>query len=116
MTESLNSKLDDFFKERTNSKEESLRLLVYLLGIAAGVIGYPLHLLGVWGSSDNFLQSTSIITEACLIIDFLLYYKNKISLFQAFTAYGFIMLLLQSAKILYIAYTSPGGGHISHSL
>lgn len=110
MKESLSSKVDAFFDERTMNKEESQRLLVYLLGIFAGILGYPIHILGLWGSSDMVLKSISIAIEACLIIDFILYYKKKLSLFQAFAAYGFFMQVLQSAKILYIARLAPIGG------
>lgn len=110
MEGSFINRLDGFFEERTKSKEESQRLLVYLLAIAAGVIGYPLHILGVWGSGDIVLQAISITTEACLIIDFTLYYKKEVSLFHAFAAYGFMMLALQSAKILYISHMAFGGG------
>lgn len=110
MEESFINRLDSFFEERTKSKEENQRLLVFILAIAAGVVGYPLHILGVWGSGDIVLQAISITTEACLIVDFALYYKKAISLFNAFAAYGFMMLVLQSAKILYIAYCGLGGG------
>lgn len=110
MAKSLGNKFSSFIEDRTNNKEEHQRLLVFLLGIVAGIIGYPLHILGVWGSADTVLQALSMITEGCLIVDFALYYNKKVTLFKAFAAYGFIMLVLQSAKILYLAHSNIGGG------
>lgn len=110
MASVLSNKIDSFLNGRTKTKEDRQRLLVYLLGVIAGIIGYPLHIFGLWGSDDNVLQMISMITEAFLIVDFALYLKEKISLYTAFSLYGFAMLILQSAKILYIAYIAPGGG------
>lgn len=116
MAKSLNSRIDAFFEDRTKSKEEYQRLLVFLLGIIAGIIGYPLHIIGIWGSGNIVLQGMSIAIEACLIADFALYYYKKVSLYNAFAAYGIIMQVMQSAKILYIAHTGIGGGYLPYSV
>lgn len=112
MAKGISENIEAFLTGRTQTKEERQRLLVFILGIVAGILGYPLHILGLWGSSNNILQAISIVTEAFLVIDFILYYKRVISLFTAFASYGFVMLLLQSAKILYIAHLAPGGARI----
>lgn len=110
MSSGVGKKIGIFLNNRVSSKEERMRLIVFLMGIVSGIIGYPLHILGVWGSGNHTLLSISVAIETGLLADFLLFYFKKISLFHAFAGYGLIMLVMQSIKIIYICTTTPPNG------
>lgn len=110
MLKNIKISIDKFIDKRVTSKEESIRLLTFLLGMVAGIIGYPLHIIGVWGSGNTFLQSMSIAIEILLLAIGALYYFKRISLYHAFFSYGFMMVIMQSVKIVYLAYAMPANG------
>lgn len=106
----VGKKIDAFLVERSASKEERHRLTVFLLASVSGLVGFPLHVLGVWGSPDHVLMSMSIAIWLGLLAAFTLFIYKKISLLHTFTLYGIVMQTFQTAKILYISATMPPGG------
>lgn len=95
------------FDERAKTKEEKLRLIVFVLGVFAGLFAYPLHFIGMWGSDDHILLLLSGVIFFGLLTVFLLFCFKKMSLFHAFTSYGILMIIVQCTKILYITVTTP---------
>lgn len=106
----IGKKIDNFLEERSASKEERHRLTVFLLATVSGLIGFPLHVIGVWGSPDHVLLSLSIATWLGLLAAFTLFIYRKINLLHAFYIYGIVLQTFQTAKILYISATMPPGG------
>lgn len=101
--------IERFFADRAKTKEDRVRLIVFLIGIFSGIIAYPLHFLGLWGSDNPVLLSMSAAIFVGLVIIFALFYFRKVTLFHAFASYGILMLVGQCAKILFITISTPPG-------
>lgn len=109
MASGIGKKIDKFLDGRTESKEEKHRLTVFLLGTGSGLVAYPLHFIGVWGSPDHVLLSLSVAIWLGLLAAVTLFIYKKISLLHAFYMYGIVMQTCLTAKILYISITMPPG-------
>lgn len=105
----IGKKIDTFLVERSASKEERHRLTVFLLAAGSGIVAYPLHFIGVWGSPDHLLLSLSVAMWLGLLAAVTLFIFKKMSLLHAFSMYGIVMQTAQTAKILYISATMPSG-------
>lgn len=107
MANRLYIKAKEYLSPRISTREEKHQLIVFLLATLTGLVGFPLHIIGVWGSDDEVLQLISIANWIGLAIVLLLYLCKKVNLFTAFTWYGIVMQAMLSAKIVYIACTMP---------
>lgn len=110
MASGVGKKIDKFLDERSANKEERHRLTVFLLAAVSGLVGFPLHILGVWGSPDHVLMSLSIAIWLGLLAAFTLFIYKKMNLLHAFSLYGIVMQACLTVKILYISATMPPGG------
>lgn len=92
-----------------STREEKQQLTMFLLSEITGILGFPLHILGVWGSADWTLQALSIANWVGLVAVLIVYLCRKLSLSSAFLGYGIVMQAVLSTKIIYIAETMPAG-------
>lgn len=109
MANGLGKRAKDYLLARVSTREEKHQLVVFLLATLTGLIGFPLHIIGVWGSGDIVLQLLSVANWTGLLAVLMLYLLNKVRLFTSFSWYGIIMQTVLSAKIIYIACTMPEG-------
>lgn len=105
----LYNKVKDFMFAMISSREDKQRLTVFLLAMITGLLGFLLHIFGIWGSSDHTLLLLSIGNWFGLFIVLILYLCRKLELFTSFVLYGIVMQAILSAKIIYISYTNPPG-------
>lgn len=109
MARKKGSRIKKNITSKATTREEKHRQLVFLLSTITGLIGFPLHIVGVWGSGDPVLQALSMGNWAGLLVIMLIYLTSKLRLFSAFVGYGVVMQTFLSAKIVYIACTMPPG-------
>lgn len=110
MASGVYNKIDSFLEARSASKEERHRLTVFLLGSVSGLIGFPLHFAGVWGSPNHTLLSISVANWLGILIILALYLSKKVSLLHAFSWYGVVMQAFLTMKIIYISTAMPPNG------
>lgn len=109
MINGLGKRIRNYLLSGISTREEKQQLTMFLLSVITGILGFPMHILGVWGSSDWVLQGLSIAIFVGLAAMLTLYLLRKISLYWAFFGYGIVMQSTLSAKIIYIAVTMPAG-------
>lgn len=110
MTSGNGKKTDKVLDGRSTSREERHRLTVFLFAAGSALVGFPLHIFGVWGSPDHVLLSLSVAIWLGVLVAFTLFIFKKMSLLHAFSMYGIVMQTFLTAKILYISITMPPGG------
>lgn len=101
--------LTRFVQERSHDKEERIRLLVFLTGTSILLLFMLLHITGCIGLGHVFLKTLSWILLTTTTTIILLFLQKRISLIQACTLYGITAQLLESARIVFLAYERPPG-------
>lgn len=108
----ITKKIDYFLSSRSTSKEERIRLSVFLLGTFTAILGFPLHLLRLWGSPNHVLLSISGANWVCIVLILAFFYHKKLSIIRAFSWYGVIMQAFLTAKIIFISASMPPDANV----
>lgn len=105
----LMQRITRFLDQRSPSHEQRICLIVYLVGTAMSLIGASLHFVGIIGIPSPCMLALSGATVVVALTLWALYSNRQISLRWAISALGFLLQLLQTARMACQAVCQPEG-------
>lgn len=105
----LGRRFEHFLNERSRDKEERLRLLVFLVGTSLMMIFMLLHIVGSMGLRVPFLRMLSALVLVATVVLLVGFFRRRVTVIQAFTAYALAAQLAQSVRMVYLAVERPEG-------
>lgn len=106
---STRQKLNRFLDRRSHDWQQRLCLITFLvLSFATDVILIPMHIGGLIGQhGDSVLNALSMLTWAYTATVLALFLMRRLSLNTAVSAFGIMMQLTESVRIIYLSTARP---------
>lgn len=106
---STRQKLNRFLDHRSHGWQQRLCLITFLvLSFATAVILIPMHIGGLIGRhGDSVLNALSMLTWAYTATVLALFLMRRLSLNTAVSAFGIMMQLTESVRIIYLSTARP---------
>lgn len=89
-------------------RDDPYRFIVFFAVTCIQVLGFPLHLFGVYGSDNSFLFWVTSVHWFAVIVFFLLFVWRLVSVYWAFSLYALMAQVVHAVRIVFLTTVQPG--------